>query len=452
MPKKRPTKKDKEAEAAKSTELAEKMTRTAKSPVIDIFDPKDNTLEVAHKALNDIMSARANRMTPFTTVADIPRAMINLPHWYLRWFFGCWGIPHHCLIDLIGTDGIGKTTLGLSMVGWAIQYAAAFGLWIETESKPMLDDQILRLFNTDYEKARVMMNKALTHKEAHSLDEMFETLEEWVLVMRGIKSKGKNAVSIPWQQPLVVFVDTLSKLMTPAEAAGFYNYAQHMTGKDVKEKKIGEGSNLGFSKFVHEWMRKLPGFLAQYNVLLIISHHQNEKINMNGFGLASFMTEDVSALYNKTKIGGRATNQNAAYQLIMSNAGVLKDSSGAHVGKIVKVRMEKNSYGQHGKVMQLHLKNYYNDSPGYREPVLQLDHPFLLWSLEHKYFEGLKFDAGKWSCPQFGVYNGEAHQLMAALNQNNDLMTAFGKRMRIHGYYDPVAEFLAQKSEVAPTA
>ncbi len=431
-----------EEEKQEAAATADKRSKMNTAPVVDIFNKDEHSGAAACGILNAILSARKNRPTGFSSLGAIRREFISLPHFYLRWFFGCWGIPQGCLIDVIGAEHIGKTTWGLSFIAWAIDQAKAFGLWIETEEKPLLRTHVWRLMNSTPQKAVIMEQKALILKHAHSLDEMVEVIEEYVGVMRGYKTRGKESVCIPLSQPLVIFIDSLSKLMTPAEAQGFYNYGKNLDAEGMKAKKaILDGSNLVFSKFMHEWLRKLPAFLSENNVLLICAHHQNEKIDMKkgGGGVASFMTEDWGALYNKVKIGGRATNQNAAFQIIMSNMGALKNSSGEAIGKLVRMRMDKNSYAPHGRVIVAeHHTMFPNDVPSqYWEPVLQFDEPFLMW-LANENLLDLQQSGKLWACPSLNEYNRTARDIVTTIHARPDIMARLGNDLRVEGYFDPV--------------
>jgi RecA/RadA recombinase len=399
--------------------------------------------------LNEIYATRGNRPTGFSSGNDLRSGGISLPHFYWQYLFGNRRIPTRCLLDLIGGENIGKTTLGLSMISWAIKYDQAFGLWIETEGKPLWDSRIARIMDSNPQRAFIMQQRGLARKTAHSLDEMVEVMTDWVLVLRGKRvGPGKKSVCVHISQPLVVFVDTLSKLMSPAEATGHYEYGKYMQGekpgKSVKAKAIGDGSNFNHAKFIHEWARKLPSFLAENNVLLICAHHQNDKINMSGFGLASFMTEDTAALYNKTKIGGRATNQNAAFQLIMTQAGSVKNSAKAVVGRKVKIRMDKNTYGPHGRQISYEVHTEHVDMNNEWAPVLVLDNDILTWLAENSYLPIRAETGGRWSWSEKGLMHANASDLVNALHQDKELLVHLGGRLKIEGYLDPVLTAIAE--------
>lgn len=417
---------------------------TDEGTVMNIFSAEDDPLGMTCDILNEIYASRANRPTGFSTGNDLRRGGVSLPHFYWQYLFGNRRIPTRCLLDLIGGENIGKTTLGLSMISWGIKYDQAFGLWIETEGKPLWESRIARIMDTNPQRAFIMQQRGLARKTAHTLDEMVEVMTDWVLVMRGKRvGPGKKSVCVHISQPLIVFVDTLSKLMSPAEATGHYEYGKYMqgdkaTGKAAKAKAIGDGSNFNHAKFIHEWARKLPSFLSENNVLLICAHHQNDKINMNSFGLASFMSEDTAALYNKTKIGGRATNQNAAFQMIMTQAGSVKNSAKAVIGRKVKIRMDKNTYGPHGRQISYEVHTEHVDGANEWAPVLVLDNDILTWFSENSYLPIKAETGGRWSWPEKGLLHSSASDLVNALHQDKDLLVHLGGRLKIEGYLDPV--------------
>lgn len=421
---------------------------------MDIFSAEDDPLGMTCDILNEIYSTRGNRPTGFSSGLDLRSGGISLPHFYWQYLFGNRRIPTRCLLDLIGGENIGKTTLGLSMISWGIKYDQAFGLWIETEGKPLWDSRIARIMDSDPQRAFIMQQRGLAKKTAHSLDEMVEVMTDWVLVMRGKRvGPGKKSVCVHISQPLIVFVDTLSKLMSPAEASGHYEYGKYMqgdktTGKAAKAKAIGDGSNFNHAKFIHEWARKLPSFLTDNNVLLICAHHQNDKINMSGFGLASFMSEDTAALYNKTKIGGRATNQNAAFQMIMTQAGSVKNSAKAVIGRKVKIRMDKNTYGPHGRQISYEVHTEHVDTTSGWAPVIVLDNDILTWLAENSYLAVRAETGGRWSWPEKGLVHSSATDLVNALHQDRELLLHLGGRLKIEGYLDPVADAKAINDQI----
>lgn len=413
--------------------------------VIDIFaDPKDSTLEKAHAALNRMAAARDHRTTSFARVDQIERSGTSLPHFYWRYLFGMCGIPNHCMIDIIGAENLGKTTLGLTILSWAILSQNAFCLWVETEGKPLLNTQIMRIMHPEPGKALTMMHKALSFREAHTELEMAEIVIDWIMVMRGHKTRGKgNGVIVPLRQPLYVFVDTFSKLTPAKESAGEYFYGDNMKEAGVKDRKdIGEGSNMGPSKFSHEWTRRMTGIISQNNVTLIQSHHQNDDIDMTGGKNFSFLPKSYTELFNKRKLGGRATNQSAAFQIVMANNGIVKDASNSDVGRRVRIRLDKNSYAQHGRVIDYELYTKYNrDEPGVNlEPVIQLDNPFLTWLMKDGLMD-LQVINGLWSYPSIGAFNLPAWQLVPYLQQDNEITMRLGRMFHIEGYYSAEAEW-----------
>jgi RecA/RadA recombinase len=434
-------------ELEQAAEKAAKKKLRDEAPPVDIFDPKDRTQEIVQKTLNTILSARNNRPTGFATLSEIQRSMIPLPHFYWRYLLASYGIPKQCIISLIGAEHIGKTTLGLTLAAANIA-DHGFSLWIETENKPFLPQHVWRLMDPNVERSIIMERKGLTYKPARTLDEMVEVMTEWVQVMRGVKSRGKETVCVPMSQTLLVFVDTLSKLMTPQEAVGNYDYAKYMSvgegKKAAKMKNIGEGSNLKFATFVHEFMRKLPAFTQQYNVVIIFAEHQNDEVDMSG--LSSFMPETWTAMFNKKKIGGRATNQSSAIQLIMAKQGDLQNEDKKIIGKRVRVRCDKNTFGVNSRIMSYELHMDYKDRLGenglieHWDRVLRMDEPMLRWMLDEKLLDLSVTDTGLWSCPSLGVLGKPAVSVVNAFHANLELQKKLGKQLMIEGYHDTVEE------------
>ena len=278
------------------------------------------------------------------------------------------GLVTGTIMDILGADGIGKTSLSYYLMGQAMA-ANGVCLYIETEGKPLDRSRAERCLHPN-RKIAAQMYDAIYQEPARELREAANKIETWILQMRAPGTK------VPPSSPLVIFLDTFSKLMSPTEAAGFAAYATEsdeeklkkkekekekkakakgkvVEKKEAKEKvdeskELGAGSNFGHAKLSQEWSRRLPYFLSRYNAILVLVRHQNDKIEMGGGGGGMVLTAEQKDAFNRTSIGGRAWLQSAAYGIILSRLDFVKSQIAGETVKTalnIKMSLAKNGWG-----------------------------------------------------------------------------------------------------------
>ncbi len=387
-------------------------------------------------ALENVTSRKKGQSISFKSMAEVQEGFaFPLKHFLLQQAIGQYGIPPQKIIDIIGAEGIGKTTLVMQMLGWAMDVGCP-ALYIECESKQIPPARVMRALHPNVMRAYKMLQR-LRVESVNSLDHMWQIMKDFVYVARGTRG-DKDTPRIPMHVPIVIAVDPWSKLLNPEEAAGFYNYGDNMSdAKKKKFKEINEGSNLGHSKWAHKWCRLLPAFLKQYNVSLIIVHHQNDKVDMAG-GAASYMSADMSALYNKTRIGGRALHQNTALTIILSRKGLSKNTSGEVIGNLISARIAKNSLGPDNSKFFYELRTgHFNDSGFSLDPAVNMNLGFATMCAEQKWLS-TSVKGSKFSSSVLGVNEVTADEFYAAFENNADVKINLGKQLGINGYIDIV--------------
>ena len=278
------------------------------------------------------------------------------------------GLVTGTIMDIMGADGIGKTSLAYYLMGQAMA-ANGVCLYIETEGKPLDRSRAERCLHPN-RKIAAQMYDSIYQEPARELREAANKIEEWIIQMRSPGTK------VPPSSPLIIFLDTFSKLMSPNEAAGFAAYATasdvdkaaakekakakkaKSKGKTVEttekkekadeSKELGAGSNFGHAKLSQEWSRRLPYFLSRYNAILVLVRHQNDKIEMCGGGGGMMLTAEQKDAFNRTSIGGRAWLQSAAYGFILSRMDFVKSQIDGDMTKTalnIKVSLAKNGWG-----------------------------------------------------------------------------------------------------------
>ena len=387
-------------------------------------------------ALDGAVSSRKNQSVSFKKMSEIQEGFaFPFRHFLLQYAVGQYGIPSQKIIDIIGAEGIGKSTLVMDMLGSAMDVGCP-ALYIECESKQIPAPRVMRALHPSITRAYKMLNR-LRVEPVNSLDHMWQAMKDFVYIARGTKGT-KDTPRVPMHVPIVIAVDPWSKLLNPDEAAGFYNYGDNMSdAKKKKFKEISEGSNLGHSKWAHKWCRLLPAFLKQYNVVLIIVHHQNDKIDMGGSG-PSFMTPETSALYNKTRIGGKALHQNTALTLILSRKGLAKNGSGDITGNMISCRVAKNSLGHDNIKFYYELRTgFYNDTLTHMDSAINFNIGFATMCAEQKWMS-TSVKGSKFSSPVLGVTEVSADEFCEAFDASQEVKFNLGKQLGINGYIDVV--------------
>ena len=420
-----------------------KATKPAPSSVFNLLGG-DNVIQASAESLHALRSRRKNDPTNFRTLGEIKRNGIPIEHFYLQYFLGLSYIPSRCAIEIIGAEGIGKTTFVHNLIGMAAR-ANVPSCYEETEGKPMMDEQVKRCLSTNRALADKIFER-VGFTDVREIRQATKFIDEWVFDMRGRALNNKEC-RIPHENPLLVAVDTWSKLMSPGQAAGYFEHGDFMKADQVKNlKEVGEGSNLEHAKHAAWWCRRLPYLLHDHNVLLVLVSHQNAKIDMGGG--TSYMSADTGKLYNKTKIGGNAFNQNCAIQIILAPGAMAKNGSNEVTGRIIRARVDKNSFGPDNRQIEYELRTRYTqDTAEFQESPLQLDEAMAKWFTD-EHVLGTTAASKRFTCEKLGVIGGDATDLSKALHARPEVMAALAKDLCIKGYDDPVEEIMAPPPDV----
>jgi len=379
---------------------------------------EDNSFSDQVKETMLAMASKRKSASSVTAMSDLQREYVTLDSFYMQATLGMCGLPHGTLLEILGQDGVGKSSLIFTIAGNAMAQGSPF-FYVETEGKPMNDERVRRCLHPDPTAAENIFSK-ITMQTCDDIPSMVAALEDFVEVCR-------NQIGVPKSTPLVCAVDSFSKLMSPNEAMGRSFYAE-----DAKKKEFGTDKvNFGHSKFAHQWCRILPSWLKQNNVVLMIVSHQNQQVS-TGFGGGSFMSPEVAASYNRTKIGGNAFNQNAALQLILTRKGVAKRGT-EKVGSIIKATVAKNSYGPEGGFFEFEVVGRpYLDTETWKQPSLYMGNTTAAWLATNKHC-GVVETRKRYSCEELNIV-GETAEDFYPKFMDSHLKDELGSQLNIVGY------------------
>ena len=394
-------------------------TKKIKTSNFDLLSDDDYANTVKETMLT--LASKRKRYTGIAAYDDLSKKHLDLgDNIYFQHTIGMRGLPHGTLIEIIGQDGIGKTSLLWTIAGYAMQQNSPFFL-VESEAKPMDKNRVMRCLSSDVELSKKMLDRTLVSSCKNILDAVSE-IEDWVDTQR-------NQIGVPKEIPLVCAIDTFSKLMAPKEAEGRSFYEDSKNTKKAKSlEELGSGTNFEHAKYAQKWCRTLPAWLDHKNVILLVVSHQNQKVDM-GFG-ASF----VSDSFNRTKIGGNAFNQNAALQLTLTREGYLVHS-GQKIGTKVKATVIKNSYGPETGVLRYELvsRPWLDDGGNYQQPALYFDNTTAHWFADQGILD-TREDRKRFTCEALDVAGVTSDVFCNALREHPDVLENLASEQNILGY------------------
>jgi hypothetical protein len=248
------------------------------------------------------------------------------------------------------------------------------------------------------------------------------------------------------EYPLLVVIDSWSKLMSKAEALGYFDenpsYVDEKAKK--KEKQVGEAANLGHSHFSAHWSRLLPYLMSRYNFSVILIEHQNVHFEMS----AKPGSRPVSALNHVVKIGGLAVNQSAAWQIVIQNSGTWNNHDRTKTfGTEVIARAHKAR--TQGRVTRWNLRNAdVQDKPGkLEEPIVW--HIYFARKMAEEKLLDVTVNKMRYTSKALNVENVESEVLWNALYARPDLLSILGKELNILGYDDRVDQIQREQEMIA---
>ena len=257
-------------------------------------------------------------------------------------------------------------------------------------------------------------------------------------------------------KPVLIVVDPWGKALNDAEAAGYVDYGDFMKPEVKKKfKEVGKGSNFGHAKFAQAQARRWAVLTQEFNVTIILIHHQNDNLDGMAEGTSpsfkpSYMSPTQKALRNNTHNGGHGLGQLASLTLIMAGKGDYKNPLTKEVeGKRVSLRVEKNSHGAHNRTIDYILRDNHLAHDVYADgrlvkadPPLDFDTDFAKLLLD-KGWLAVRATDGLYTCEELGLNKVPPRVLGEAINSNEAMVTRLACLLEIDGY-DSTGDVLLQ--------
>ncbi len=158
------------------------------------------------------------------------------------------------------------------------------------------------------------------------------------------------------------------------------------------------------------------------------------------------MSADTGALYNDTKIGGRALGQNATMQFIMANKGLLKNGNGDKVGQTIRLRVAKNGIGAKDRTIEFDLYHSdFQDTETQQSTNVSFDRAMCEWMAENGYLE-TTVTRKRFSSDVLGLSNVTPEEFSAVFHSPEFLhvRTALGSTLGIRGYETDVDDVVKE--------
>jgi RecA/RadA recombinase len=375
--------------------------------------------------LSDVKSSHLRGVSLLTPNDLMAReTQLHLPHFTLQYLINNWGLRKHNSVDIVGEEGVGKSSLILTLAGMFARQNTPT-LILESEGKPVAENRILQCLSTDLEEAKRIRETAVDIQPVRTLQDMYIMFIRWVELVR--------TAGLPHHIPVVVVVDTFSKLMSNAEAAvhGLYEAKKKAAKKAARKtarKKVSASSlklsgtddllsitTFEHSKFAQRLTRMLPDLLERFNAIMIFVRHQNDPKVQTGP-----VSIPVAKVRNDVSIGGRAIPQSSALRVVVT-ASELEKVGTKIIGQSVNVTLRKNNYGPGNRQIQ-YIVNW--DAPseeGFGQvPAVNFDYFMAEYLAENNLFGTIRNSKWEFSSRDLELANVSASAIAKAIHSDTE--------------------------------
>jgi len=388
-------------------------------------------------ALRKKMERRKGRQVRILSFGESDVELYPSLSFYMDYLLNSRGLPKS-IYNLIGRDGTGKTSLLFSIMG-AIRSQGHYPFYVKGEKKAV-DDAWFRRCAARKVADAAQLERDLFKLEARSLDELWETICETVLLLRD----PAQDFFISKDKDVVCFVDPLNKIATPGQAAGISTY----DGAE-KEEVIAladRGHMWDRSKFYHDMTQRMTPLMLEHNVNFFFGEHQNQDgVGGGGKKKSAFTPEYISEAGNRKRPGGEALNQTAGLQLTLFDRGYIY-SAGEKVARRISISPVKSSHGPSKNIRFAAFaikEDKFEDTADELDPCIRWDYTTLEWFAENGYFgvsrTGSTLAQYRYNIAPLGVRGLSLVEAAAMLFEHEQTWSVeVGHALRIPGYYDPL--------------
>ena len=387
--------------------------------------------------------ARKKRAPLMFDQSKIIRDDLPLDSLYFQWAIDNRGIEKKTLIELLGQDQTGKSSLLYWMAGNWMPLQVPMTL-LAGEDKFIKESWAQRCLSKDPELAAKMV-KLITVIRIRVLDEIDFVVKETLKQMRDPNSKS----FVPRHIPVVIAIDLMNKIATANQAAGMETgYGDY--SKDTQSDLGDRGHNWDRAKAYHDLINRFNLQMADQNVVFVVTTHQNDEAV--GGKSNPFSPVWQKNLSHRTKTGGQATNQTTALQMVVSSHGNIYCDKEV-IAKRVALKPFKNSYGGDRRTCNFAIVPG-EDANADPKPGLRWDLTTVEWFAE-KGFYGMKRLASSpataplYSCEDFGL---RGSNILEAAKAINDLPKSdweeLGRNLKIPGYVTPIEDAVKEITKI----
>lgn len=146
----------------------------------NFLEQADEITERAQETIMTMSARRTNRPTQFKALNEVNKNMIPLHDVALQYLCDNPGLPEGGLIEIIGAEGTGKSTLVHHIEAAALLNGSPV-YHQECENKLLHVGHIARIMSPDPAMAKKMV-KAIHYDTARSLEESYEKFIDWITV------------------------------------------------------------------------------------------------------------------------------------------------------------------------------------------------------------------------------------------------------------------------------
>jgi RecA/RadA recombinase len=387
--------------------------------------------EHVRKSIDVVSNRSKTRKINLLTPAMLRKMLFEYDDIYMQYALSSVGFRLNSTIEVVAPEHIGKTTFCFDMIG-KLAAQGCYAVYIECEGKMMKDKHIKRLMHRDKKTAAALINNVV-FATARSLVECDAVIKQTVSDLR-TRCDSNPATK---GNPIWVFIDPWSGLMSSAEAKGNSDWGLAANAKKEAAKDAGTGSNQGHAKHAHILKRWLPNFLEQNNAVAMFFNHQNVKIDMNARKIPGMPPPPESK--NDTTIGGKAFKQFTAYRWTMIPKGSIKGKDKkTEVGQRIMITIIKNAFGPKFRKCEFDLfYDAYNDTATTYDRVISFAEPTCTWMAQNKILD-TTVSNGLFTCDILGCVAVDGATMYAALQVNPTQLAFVGAALDIEGYESEV--------------